>query len=42
MSGSESLAKSTGNPNRTSHGSTELWDVFGFFFTKVLDQMYYI
>lgn len=28
MSGSESLAKSTGNPNKTSHGSTELWDVF--------------
>jgi hypothetical protein len=39
MSGSESLAKSTGKPNRTSHGSTELWDVF---LTKVLDQMYYI
>ena len=39
MSGSESLAKSTGNPNRTSHGSTELRDVF---LSKVLDLMYYI
>lgn len=28
MSGSGNLAKSTGNPNKTSHGSKELWDAF--------------